>query len=267
MSFCASKSWRIFLYAMKKLSVIICCYNEIATIEAVIARTKAVDLGSGWEREIIVVDNFSTDGSRELLQQINDPEIKVFYHDKNMGKGMSIRTGIAHMTGDYMLIQDADSEYDPAEHARFCRKADETNAAAIFGSRVLGGQAKYEYVHAYWGVRFLSTLNNLLFGGRLTDVLTGTKMVRQDVVAPLNLTCTSYDLDTELPDKILLSGHEILEIPVSYDPRTYAEGKKITSKDGFRSIVVMFRDRLGLSPVFKKEGKGRMAAVREESVL
>ncbi|MFZ0545936.1 MAG: glycosyltransferase family 2 protein [Candidatus Promineifilaceae bacterium] len=250
---------------MKKLSVIICCYNEIATIEGVVARTKAVDLGEGWEREIIVVDNDSTDGTRELLQQINDPEIKVYYHDKNMGKGMSIRTGISHMTGDYMLIQDADSEYDPAEHPRFCHKADETNAAAVFGSRVLGGQAIYEYAHAYWGVRFLSTFNNLLFGGRLTDVLTATKMVRHDVVTSLNLTCTGFDLDTELPDKILLSGHDILEIPISYDPRTYAEGKKITSKDGFKSIVIMLRDRLGLSPVLKKAGRGNAAVVHKET--
>jgi glycosyltransferase involved in cell wall biosynthesis len=250
---------------MKKLSVIICCYNEIATIEGVIARTKAVNLGDGWQREIIVVDNCSTDGTREWLRQVDDPEISVYYHDKNMGKGMSIRTGISHMTGDYMLIQDADSEYDPAEHVRFCQKADETNAAAIFGSRVLNGQAKYEYAHAYWGVRMLSTLNNLLFGGHLTDVLTGTKMVRYDVLAPLNLTCTSYDLDTEIPDKILLSGYEILEIPVNYDPRTYAEGKKITSKDGFRSIVVMLRDRLGLSPVLKKQAKGKGSAVPQES--
>jgi glycosyltransferase involved in cell wall biosynthesis len=251
---------------MKKLSVIICCYNEIATIESVIVRTQAVDLGPGWDREILIVDNFSTDGTRELLQQINDPEIQIYYHEQNMGKGMSIRTGIAHMSGDYMLIQDADSEYDPAEHARFCRKADETNAAAIFGSRVLNGQANYEYAHAYWGVRFLSTLNNLLFGGKLTDVLTATKMVRHDVVTPLFLTCASYDLDTELPDKIQLSGHKILEIPIGYDPRTYAQGKKIKTSDGFKSILIMFRDRLGLSPVLSKTADKQSAAVSQESV-
>ena len=250
---------------MKKLSVIICCYNEIATIQSVIDRTQAVDLGADWEREIIVVDNFSTDGTRELLQQLNDPEINVYYHDQNMGKGMSIRTGIAHMTGDYMLIQDADSEYDPAEHIHFCRKADETNAAAIFGSRVLNGQANYEYAHAYWGVRMLSTINNLLFGGNLTDVLTATKMIRHDVVAPLHLTCTGFDLDTELPNKIRLSGHAILEIPITYDPRTYAEGKKIKTSDGFKSIYIMLRDRLGLSPVFSKKVKNQTTASQENA--
>ncbi len=236
---------------MRKLSVIICCYNEKATISKVISETKAVNLGPGWDREILVIDNFSTDGTREILKEISDPEIKTFFHDQNLGKGMSIRTGIANMSGDYMIIQDADSEYDPAEHERFCRTADETNAAAIFGSRVLGGDVKYEYAHAYLGVRLLTSITNLFFGGNLTDVATATKMVRADVVKQLNLTTTDFNLDFELPDKILLSGHQIIEIPISYDPRTYAEGKKITSRDGFRALITMVRDRLGLTPVLK----------------
>ncbi|RMG91940.1 MAG: glycosyltransferase family 2 protein [Chloroflexi bacterium] len=235
-----------------KLSVIICCYNERATIRDVIQKTKQVDLGPGWDREIIIVDNCSTDGTREILEQINDPEIRVIFHEKNMGKGMSIRTGIEHMTGDYMIIQDADAEYDPAEHANFCRKAEETKAAAIFGSRVLGGDVRYKYAHAYFGVRFLTFVTNLLFGSNLTDVATATKMVRADVVKSLNLTTTDFNLDFELPDKILLSGHEIIEIPISYNPRTYEEGKKITSRDGFKALMTMLRDRLGLSPVLKQ---------------
>lgn len=234
---------------MKKLSVIICCYNEQATIRDVIGKTKAVNLGPGWSREIIVVDNFSTDGTREILQQISDPEVRVIFHERNMGKGMSIRTGIAHMTGDYMIIQDADAEYDPADHARFCRKADETGAAAIFGSRVLGGNVRYKYAHAYLGVRVLTMMTNLLFGGHLTDVATATKMVRGDVIKSLNLTTTDFNLDFELPDKILLAGHQILEIPISYNPRTYAEGKKIRTRDGLRAMLTMFRDRLGVTPV------------------
>jgi hypothetical protein len=151
-----------------------------------------------------------------------------------------------------MIIQDADSEYDPAELVNFCNLASETNATAIFGSRILGGKAKYEYAHAYLGVRVLTSVTNLLFGGKLTDVATATKMVRADIVKSLNLTCTGFDLDFELPDKILLSGNEILEIPITYDPRTYAEGKKIRTSDGLRALLVMFRDRLGLSPVLKK---------------
>lgn len=238
-----------------KLSVIICCYNEKATIENVIRQTQAVDLGHGWEREILVVDNDSTDGTREILRQIQDPEVRVIFHEKNMGKGMSIRTGIEEMTGDYMIIQDADAEYDPAEHAKFCRKVEETGATAVFGSRVLGGDVKYEYAHAYLGVRILTGITNLLFGGNLTDVATATKMVRADVVKSLNLTTTDFNLDFELPNKILLAGHEILEIPIQYSPRTYAEGKKITSRDGFRALITIVRDRLGLTPVLKPTQK------------
>lgn len=238
-----------------KLSVIICCYNEKATIKDIIERTKAVKLGNGWDREIIVVDNFSTDGTREILQSINDPEIRIVYHEKNMGKGMSIRTGIDHMKGDYMIIQDADFEYDPAEHPKFCRKVEETGVAAIFGSRVLGGQVNYEYAHAYLGVRVLTTATNLFFGGNLTDVATATKMVRADVAKSLNLTTTDFNLDFELPNKILLAGHNIIEIPINYRPRTYEEGKKITTFDGIRALITIVRDRLGLTPVFKKTQK------------
>lgn len=236
-----------------KLSVIICCYNEAATISQIITKTQEVQLGDNWEREIIVVDNFSTDGTRDILKKINSPNIRVIYHEKNMGKGMSIRTGIAHMTGDYMIIQDADLEYDPAEHPKFCRKVEETQAAAIFGSRVLGGDVKYEYTHAYLGVRFLTAMTNILFGGHLTDVATATKMVRADVVQSLNLTTTDFNLDFELPDKILLSGHDILEIPITYNPRTYEEGKKIKTSDGIRAIFTMLKDRLGFTPILKKE--------------
>lgn len=235
-----------------KLSVIICCYNEIATIQDVIARTQAVDLGNGWTREIIVVDNCSTDGTRELLQKIDDPEIKVIYHEQNMGKGMSIRTGINNITGDYLIIQDADKEYDPAEHPKFCRKVEQTGATAVYGSRILGGDVKYEYAHAYLGVRVWTLVTNLLFGSKLTDVGTGTKMVKADVAKSLHLTLTGFNLEFELTNKVLLSGHDIVEVPINYDPRTYAEGKKITVADGFKIIMTMLRDRLGLSPILKK---------------
>ena len=238
-----------------KLSVIICCYNEKASIEKVISNTQAVDLGPNWEREILVIDNCSTDGTREILQAIDDPEIRAIYHEQNMGKGMSIRTGIDNMTGDYMIIQDADFEYDPQDHTKFCATIEKTHAAALFGSRVLGGDVKYEYAHAYLGVRLLTTVTNLFFGGHLTDVATATKMVRRDVVQSLNLTTTNFNLDFELPDKILLSGHDILEIPISYNPRTYAEGKKIKTSDGIKALLIMLRDRLGLTAVLKEDVK------------
>lgn len=234
-----------------KLSVIICCYNEAATIRQVIEKTGAVHLGAGWEREIIVVDNCSTDGTRDILGQIHDPDLRLIFHERNLGKGMSIRTGIAHMTGDYMLIQDADKEYDPAEHPKFCRKAEETGAAAVYGSRVLGGDVKYEYRHAYWGVRLWTLATNWLFGSHLTDVGTGSKMVRGDVASALNLTLTGFNLEFELTNKILLAGYDIVEVAINYDPRTYAEGKKITISDGFKILLTMLRDRLGFTPLLK----------------
>ena len=234
-----------------KLSVIICCYNEKDSIENVIDATQAVDLGENWEREVIVVDNFSTDGTREILAGLDRPELNVIYHEQNLGKGSSIRSGINAMTGDYMIIQDADTEYDPAEHVKFCQKVEKENNSAVFGSRVLGGQAIYEYARAYWGVRFLTAVTNILFRGNLTDVATATKMVRGDLVKSLNLTGTTFDLDFELPCKILMAGHSIEEIPISYSPRTYEEGKKITVMDGFRALQVIVKTRLFPGPLYR----------------
>ena len=235
-----------------KLSVIICCYNEVNTITKVIEKTQEANLGLGWTREILVVDNCSTDGTRELLQQIDDPEIKIIFHEKNMGKGMSIRTGIANMDGDYMLIQDADLEYDPLEHGRFTQYVTQNKPAALFGSRLLGGEVRTQYWRTLMGNRFLTKITNILFRGSLTDVATATKMVRSDVVQSLNLTTTDFNLDFELPNKILLAGHKIHEIPISYRPRTYEEGKKIKAIDAVYAIRTMLRDRFGLSPIFKK---------------
>jgi len=238
---------------MQKLSVIICCYNERDTIAQIIAQTKGVDLGHGWEREIIVVDNFSSDGTREILQKLDDPDLRIFYHDVNKGKGASIRTGISKMTGTYFFIQDADSEYDPRQQRDFTAYAARTNAAAVFGSRVLGGKIRSKYKSTLLANRLLTLMTNLLFGGNLTDVATASKMVRADVAHALNLTCSGFDLDFELPNKILLSGHKIEEIPIDYDPRTYAEGKKIRSSDAIKAVFTMLRDRLGISPALKSK--------------
>ena len=242
-----------------KLSVIICCYNERASIRDVIARSKEVDLGPAWEKEIIVVDNASTDGTREILETMDDPEINVIFHERNWGKGRSIRTGFENATGTYFFIQDADTEYDPLEQPAFCRVAEETGAAAIFGSRVLGGEIRSKYLRTLLGNRFLTWLANLLFGGDLTDVATASKMVRADVARSLHLVGESFDLDFELPGKILMAGHEIIEIPISYNPRSYDEGKKIGARDGLEAVFVMLRDRLGLTPVLKPtESKAKL---------
>lgn len=240
----------------KKLSVIICCYNERATILDVLARVQAVDLGH-WNREVIVVDNASTDGTRELLETVTYADTRIIYQPVNMGKGTSIRTAISHLTGDYAVIQDADFEYNPQDHVALLAEV-EAGAVAVFGSRTLGGQRRYRYAHAYAGVRIITWTMNLLFGGRLTDAATATKMVRSDILKSLNLVGSGFELDFELPDKLLLAGFQIMEVPISYEPRTYAQGKKIQVSDGIHAFAVMLRDRLGLSPVWK-QGADRIA--------
>jgi len=234
-----------------KLSIFVCAYNEKATILTVLERVQAVDFGPEVETEIIVVDNCSTDGTREILQTLNAPNLQVIYQPRNMGKGMSIRTAIEHMTGDYGVIQDADLEYHPNELPKLLVEALKYDAAAVFGSRVLGGHAAYKYRYAYLGVRVMTKITNRMFGSRLTDVATAIKMVRGDVFKSLNLVCTGFDLDFELVDKILLAGHTIREVAIAYVPRTYEEGKKIQVSDGLRGLAIMLRDRLGLSPALK----------------
>ena len=238
-----------------KLSIIICVYNERDTISTVLGRVQAVDLGPDWEKEIIVVDNFSTDGTRELLQGLDLPDVQVIFHPRNLGKGTSVRTAITHCTGDYAIIQDADLEYDPADYPLFLERVSNEHPAAIFGSRTLGGRAVYKYVANYLGVRFLTGLTNLLYGAHLTDVATAAKMVRGDVLRSLNLVESGFDLDFELTDKILRAGHEIVEVPVAYRPRTIAEGKKIRPWDGLWALKVIIRDRLIPRSQIVQEGK------------
>ncbi len=232
-----------------KLSIIVCVYNEKDTVLTVLDRIHQVDLGE-WDREVIVVDNCSTDGTREILQTVSKPDTRIIYQPRNMGKGTSIRTAIAHLTGDYAVIQDADLEYDPQDLRLLLAKA-EKGAPAVFGSRTAGGRAIYEYAHAYWGVRAITAMMNLLFGGHLTDAATATKMVRADILKALHLVGRGFDLDFELPDKLLLAGIPIAEVPVSYQPRSYEDGKKITTLDGLKAFAIMLRDRLGLSRVWE----------------
>ena len=228
----------------KRLSIVMCVYNEQASVLPVLERVRAVQPIDGWEKEILVVDNCSTDGTREMLRSLDAPDVRIFFHARNLGKGASVRTGFREATGDYVVIQDADFEYDPAELTLFMAKAVETGADAVFGSRTLGGRAIYKYRQNYWGVRGLTAITNLLYGGHLSDVAVGTKMVKRDVFHALNLRGAGFDLDFELPCKLLKRGHRIVEIPISYRPRTVAEGKKIRAvQDGLRALGVILRER------------------------
>jgi dolichol-phosphate mannosyltransferase len=225
------------------LSIIICVYNEAASALTVIDKVRAVHLSDRWLKEIIVVDNFSTDGTREQLQGLTYPDVRVIYHPRNMGKGASVRSGFHEATGEYGVIQDADFEYDPNELALFTAKASGTNATAVFGSRTLGGRHIYKYAQNYWGVRFLTAMTNLLFGGQLSDVAVATKMVKVEVFRALNLQGSAFDLDFELPCVLLKHRHSIVEVPVSYKPRTVEEGKKIRWTDGLHAMWVILKMR------------------------
>ena len=230
---------------VKRLSIVMCVYNERASVLPVLERVRRVTPIAGWDTEIIIVDNCSTDGTRELLQSLDAPGVRVIFNERNLGKGTSIRAGFREATGDYAVIQDADFEYDPAELALFMRAAAETGGDALFGSRTLGGRAIYKYRKNYWGVLGLTLITNLLFGGRLSDVAVGTKMVKRDTFQALNLRSSGFDLDFELPCKLLKRGYRIVEIPISYRPRTVAEGKKIRAfRDGLRALGVILRERL-----------------------
>jgi dolichol-phosphate mannosyltransferase len=253
-----------------KLSIIICAYNERETILPVLERVHRAPLLPGWTREVIVVDNASTDGTQDLLRALDAErtyaDTRIIYQPENRGKGTSIRTAIPYCTGDYAFIQDADFEYDPNDYPVFLERAQHDAPAAIFGSRTLGGRAIYKYVTNYWGVRVLTELTNLLYGARLTDVATASKMMRTDILKRLRLTGSGFDLDFELPDKLLRAGYKIVEVPISYTPRTVEEGKKIRAWDGFSALRVIVRDRfIPMSHVIAGEPKMIVKRLKEDT--
>lgn len=227
-----------------KLSVIICVFNEKATILEIVRRVQQTPLGKNWEKEIIIVDNQSTDGTRDLLQKITDNNVRIIYQPENKGKGGSIRTAIPLCTGDFTITQDADLEYHPRQYPRLLEKALTNNLDVVYGSRVLGGKRYHHYAVNYWGVRLLTILTNLLFRTRYTDVATNYKLVRTPLLQSLTLRCSGFDLDFEISNKLALKTKRIDEVPIDFEPRTYAEGKKIKLRDGIHAVLIILRDRI-----------------------
>ena len=209
----------------------------------ILRRVQTVDLGPDWEREVIIVDNVSTDGTRELLQTVTDGNVQIVYQEVNLGKGNSVRTAIPLCNGDYTIMQDADLEYNPQDYPLLLNKAVANDLDVVYGSRVLSGKRYHYYSLNYWAVRFLTLLTNLLFGAHYTDVATNYKLVRTSLLQSLKLTCSKFDLDFELSDKLALATKKIEEVPIGFEPRTYEQGKKIRMRDGLSALGIILRDR------------------------
>jgi glycosyltransferase involved in cell wall biosynthesis len=223
------------------LSIIMPVYNERSTVLHVLDRVLSVPI----QKQVIIVDNCSTDGTREILSGIRADNVEVIFHPENLGRGTSVRTALARCTGDYALTQGADLEYDPEEWRLVIDKALSDDLDAVFGSRTLGGKAVYVYAQNYYGIVFLSRVINLLYGSHYTDTGTECKMIRTSVFQALGLQCRGFDLDFEICTKLALGGYSYGEVPVSYHPRSIAEGKKLRAvRDGLGAMRVILRDRL-----------------------
>ncbi len=226
---------------MARLSVIIPVYNEQDTIAEVVRRVAAAPT-PGYDKEIIVVDDGSTDGSGALLGSLR-PEfgLVLLRHERNRGKGAAIRTALERASGDAILIQDADLEYDPADYAGLLA-AFGSEAPVVYGSRNLGTSG-HGYALYTWGGRFLTFCANLLFGSDLTDINTCYKLFRRDIIKGLDLSAAGFEFCEEATAKVLRAGWPIKEVPVSYRPRRFAEGKKIRLRDGWLGLMTLIKYR------------------------
>jgi len=222
-----------------KLSVIIPVYNERATILEVLKKVKSVPV----EKKIIIIDDGSTDGTKEILKEIQETQdLKIIFKDKNEGKGSAIREGLKYVSGDVVVIQDADLEYDPMDWLKMLNIIQEGKADVVYGSRVLGRGEKSSLAF-YLGGRFLSSLASILYRIKITDEPTCYKMFKVDVIRSIKLKCKGFEFCPEVTAKVAKKGYEIYEVPISYQPRKIKEGKKIRWKDGVVAIWTLIKYR------------------------
>lgn len=224
------------------ISSIIPVFNEKQTIEEIVRRVKAVNKVN----EIVIVDDGSTDGTREILTQYkDDPVVKVFLHEKNQGKGAAVRTGIDSATGEVLLIQDADLEYDPRDYAALLKPIEEGIAEVVYGSRFLGGARR---PILYWNMvanKILTFITNILYNNILSDMETGYKVFYKRVVTDIPLHAHGFEFEPEFTAKILKRKIRIFEVPITFNPRDYSQGKKIKMTDAFVAVWTLIRYRFG----------------------
>jgi glycosyltransferase involved in cell wall biosynthesis len=222
-----------------KLSVIIPVYNEENTIREILRQVRGV----GLAHEIVIVDDGSTDGTRALLEaEASEPGTTVILQDRNQGKGAAVRAGFARATGDILLIQDADLEYDPRDYPTLLRPIEEGRVTVVYGSRFLGPRKAMLFWHML-GNKFLTLLTNVLYNAILSDMETCYKVFRADVVKGIPLRSRRFEFEPEITAKVLKRGHRIFEVPISYYGREYDEGKKITWREGPKAIWTLIKYR------------------------
>lgn len=223
-----------------KLSIIIPVYNEEKTLLKILEKVQNSDIGK-VKKEIIIVDDFSKDSSRNILSKIKEKNVKILYHEKNYGKGYAIRSGLKKVTGDVVIIQDADLEYDPRDYKKLIQPILEGKEKVIYGSRFLANKNNFSHFSFYIGGRIVTLFSNLLYGLKLTDEPTCYKVFQKEVLDKINLECVRFEFCPEVTAKVSKNKIRIKELPINYYPRSKKEGKKINWKDGVEALWTLFK--------------------------